>query len=719
LGVMGGVATLLGLVDPEQMKQGLKAIGIMMAEVAGFSILVSDAINPASFIAASAGIVAIALSMKIVAGIINSIGSMNKDVLTQGLVGLAVSMGALVGSLLLLSNPMVIVGAAAMVVMAGALALLTPVLIALGSLTWEQLGKGMLALAGVFVVFGGTALLFGSLLAPVIPVLIVLAGVAAAAGLGFALMGAGLLAMSTGGAGAAVVFIGFIKELIVLIPEFMTAVGEGIVNLAKTIGDGAPTIAKSFGNILSSMGDSLANAFPNLIDSILVFISDLLKKLVARTPEFTDAAMKILYGFLKGVSDNIGSVVDEFLKGLTATMAAIAERLPELSKAGSDLVAAYLVGVGKNLPKVIDAGFKLMINFINGIADSTRENTPLVMDAILNVATAILDGIFAFFGITGGTSESGRGIASAILQGLIDGIGGGIGNVVTAFINGGQEMIEGFKLLFGIHSPSTVTAGFGENIIQGLIQGINNLKRSLLTVVKTFILSMISTITDRVGDFKTKARELVSSFITGIRDKADALVSNFRGVIHPLLDVVNIDEFMGVGKNIALGIIDGINSKIEAVKASVRGLADSALQSIRDFLDMHSPSKAFAEVGKYSALGMVVGIQDYSDKVSEATKAMGLKSINSAKTAMGRINDALTSGLDNAPRITPVLDLNAIRNGASTISDMLGASSTYGLATDISKRSSAKSNKIQNGGDSSTRVTIENKFNLNGLTVRN
>lgn len=37
-----------------------------------------------------------------------------------------------------------------------------------------------------------------------------------------------------------------------------------------------------------------------------------------------------------------------------------------------------------------------------------------------------------------------------------------------------NSALEGFKRMFGIHSPSTVFEGFGENIDEGLIGGLEN-----------------------------------------------------------------------------------------------------------------------------------------------------------------------------------------------------------------------------------------------------
>lgn len=47
-----------------------------------------------------------------------------------------------------------------------------------------------------------------------------------------------------------------------------------------------------------------------------------------------------------------------------------------------------------------------------------------------------------------------------------------------------KSMIDTFKRLFGINSPSTVFAGFGKNLLQGLWNGIANIKDWLIGKIR-------------------------------------------------------------------------------------------------------------------------------------------------------------------------------------------------------------------------------------------
>jgi TP901 family phage tail tape measure protein len=66
-------------------------------------------------------------------------------------------------------------------------------------------------------------------------------------------------------------------------------------------------------------------------------------------------------------------------------------------------------------------------------------------------------------------------LGSAVVDGLSNGISNGIGRVMSAIAGVTDALPQWVKDKLGINSPSTVFAGFGENIIQGLAQGMERL----------------------------------------------------------------------------------------------------------------------------------------------------------------------------------------------------------------------------------------------------
>lgn len=80
-----------------------------------------------------------------------------------------------------------------------------------------------------------------------------------------------------------------------------------------------------------------------------------------------------------------------------------------------------------------------------------------------------------------------------------------------------------------------------------------------------------------------------------------------------LADIINffpqvIGNFMSFGANIMDGVINGVVSKVGALKEAIFGAANGAIDSFKDMLGIASPSKVFAVMGDQTMQGLTVGI---------------------------------------------------------------------------------------------------------------
>src|SRR4051812_41468742 len=96
----------------------------------------------------AASIFVVAVSPVLIQDALGKMGAMTWEEIAKGLVVLA-------GSLLLIAAACYVMegalpGAAAIIIVAVALAIMVPVLQALGAMSWEAIAKGLVALAAVF-----------------------------------------------------------------------------------------------------------------------------------------------------------------------------------------------------------------------------------------------------------------------------------------------------------------------------------------------------------------------------------------------------------------------------------------------------------------------------------------------------------------------------------------------------------------------------------------
>ena len=557
---MSGAVAILGALNVDTMKQGLIGLGVILAEIAAFSILISKTVNPVTMLTAAAAMVAMGLALVEISGAVAILGAMDLGNMLHGLAGLGVAMGLMVAAMILTADPMVLVGAAAMLVMAASSLVLASAMVVMGALSWEGIAKGIVVLVAAFAVMGAAA----AILAPLTPVILALAaaiallGVAVLAiGAGMALFGAGLAALSAGGTAAIGLLVIAITEVANLIPHVLTKIGEGIVALAGVITTGAPAIAEAIIAVVSSLIILLSGEIPKLVTVVLQFIGDLLVQLVEKVPEFVDAGMKIIIGFLEGVASNLQPVIEAVLEMLIALLEGIAAKLPDLIQAGANIIIAFLEGIGQQVPRVIDAGFKMIIDFINGLADSIRENTPTLLEAVANLCTAFLDGILNFLGISEFVN-----VGKNIVNGIIDGIQSMISNVVSTVENLADQALDGIKDFLGIASPSKAFAEVGKFCAVGMADGI------------TKYASGVTDATEDMGDASLKTMQDTMSRLT------DAMNADLDSapVITPVLDLTDVKS----GANTLANMLSKGQSYSLAQNVSKQAQLSSALQNGSD-----------------------------------------------------------------------------------------------------------------------------------------
>lgn len=150
---------ILGTMSWDEIARGLVALGGGVIIMVG-AMLLLGLVGPRIIFAALAlgaisfAIITLSLALKI-------LGTMSWDEIGRGLVALAGGMLILVGSMLLLSlvGPRILFAAVALAAICVTLLVLTVVLKILGSMSWEEIGKGLVALAGGLLLMVGAVLL--------------------------------------------------------------------------------------------------------------------------------------------------------------------------------------------------------------------------------------------------------------------------------------------------------------------------------------------------------------------------------------------------------------------------------------------------------------------------------------------------------------------------------------------------------------------------------
>jgi len=486
--VLGAAMKVFASAIAEMGELSWEEIAKGMTAMAGALTAITVAINfmPKNMVGIGLGLIAIGAALLIVSKAIENMGGMSLSEIAKGLVALG-------GSLLIITvamNAMTggLAGAAAMLVMAAAIGVLTPSLKTLGSMDLAEIGKALLALVGVFVVVGAA----GLILAPLTPVLLALAGAIALLGIAVLAIGGGLLMFSAGltalavaGTAGAAALVVVVTSLLSLIPMALEKLGEGVIAFANVISNGMPAIMEAVRQIALGLIQVLVEVTPPVVEALLLFLMTLLEQLANAVPQMVDAGMRLLIGILDGVASHIMDVVVVALKIISEFLRGIAEGIPDIVSAGVDIVVAFLTAIGQETPRIIDAGFKMIIDFINGLANAIRTNTPVLGEAMGN-------------------------LAGAMIEGLVGGITAGIKSVVDSVKNLGKNALDGLKSFLGIHSPSKEFEALGMYTSEGFAKGITGEQTTVTSSVNDMSTKMLAAINSSAPKFQQAGSTLMN-----------------------------------------------------------------------------------------------------------------------------------------------------------------------------------------------------------------
>ena len=420
-----------GSMSGSEIAKGLVAMGGALAEVA-----IAINLMPKNMVSVGSGLVIVGAALKIVASALSSMGNMSWESIAKGLV----TMGGALAELAIGLNVMngTLAGSAALLVAAGALTVLTPILLILGNMSWESIAKGLITIAGAFTVMG----VAGAVLGPLAPSILAISGALALLGVGSVAIGAGLTLIGTGLTSIAVgltslaasfassgtLIVGGLSAIVLgfagLIPAIAEKIGEAIVAFCGAISSGAPAIGEAVKAIVLTLVDVLVQCVPAIADGALQLVTGVLASLVAYTPQIIDSVMQFLIEVLEGIARNIPQLVRAAMDVVGAFFAGV---LSALSNIDSSSLIQGIAAVGLLTALVAALGA------VSGLIPAAMAGV-LGMGVVITELSVVLAAIGALAQIPGLEwliSEGGQ-----LLQTVGNAIGGFVGGIVGGFMSG-------------------------------------------------------------------------------------------------------------------------------------------------------------------------------------------------------------------------------------------------------------------------------------------
>ena len=331
---------------------------------------------------------------------------------------------------------------------------------------WSAIGPQIAALVpqvfALFAALSPTSLIFQALL-PVLP----------------------QIATAIGGVIAAVLplVLSLTSQLLPIITELVSAVLPPLIAIfSDVIGAIVPLITLIMGLLIP-----VIQALMPVVINVFRTIADVIKSVMT----IVQGVIQVVTGLISGDWDRVWTGIGNIFKGIW------------------DTIVAVLGGIMRNIFLLISGGLGLVLGFVGGALGNIGRFFADTWSNVVNGVSGMIGDVVGFFTGLGGKILGALGnIGSTlfntgknIIQGLIDGIGSMMGSIGRAVLNIVPEAIRGpFEQLLGIHSPSRVFMGYGVNIGQGLINGLDGMHSKIESAV-TGLVSVPSAPTFSAGTY--------------------------------------------------------------------------------------------------------------------------------------------------------------------------------------------------------------------------
>lgn len=722
LGVLGFAFSRLG---PANMWQAVGAITILSAVLAGAILLLTrftkdvGMFDSTKFVAIGIAMAAFSFSILLLAAAVSLLAAVTAKISYGPIwsaVGAITALTAILGGLtvalsMFAKNPLVILSAAAMALVAAAIDILIAGLIGLG-IAVKLIGGGELwnaigMIAVLAVILGGltTALsMFAplALLAAPAAVMIALAMDILIAGL----IGLGVAVSAIGG-GKLWNAIGMIAVLSVIFVGLMTVVGllSPILLLASGVFAAFSGVAKN-----------LSEAFVNMAEGMVVLATAL--------------NMLPSDGSLEVIGKGLGSIA-----GGLAKMGAAMLLMP----AKSEDIYSGLIALGTAMTVMQDID-------IAKLADK-KTGLPALSDALREAFGGSFFGLFGSLGASMGVGSAGLLAAGPALLSLGEGLKAltpGLEafsqventdaiaehlEAITRAVNSLSDFAYGRMAknmptlldnlerfgpaLDGITDGDTASI---EKLGSALGETFSKDKGKAAAALADELETLHKTLRNNAATFESAALALGGSIGTGITGSEPVVTKAVFTLLWAAAAAANDQRLRQnwntIGGNIAIGIANGIAGRTAEAANAMTRLAGALQRSFTVSLAIRSPSRVFEALAAYIPQGIARGIQNGS---GEITTSM----VNSMTGAMDVLDQYARGAQSLAPQITPVMDMNRMRQEFSYADRMFQRSGigSFSGFSGLTVNGDAISYNMQNRDVVGELKQMSNKINRLGQAI--
>ena len=580
--ILAAAVEKLSKIDFLSLLKGLGAIAVLMAEIILFTKLMG---NPGKLIGAATGMLIMGGALLMLSASVSILGKMDINQLAQGLIALVVGITAIGVCMKLFMSADMIGAAAALLVISVALLAMGAALKIMGSMSGEQIAMAVMVLAGAMITLVATINLLNGALPGAAALLVISASLV-------------VLAVAMGMLGA------------LSIETIIKSLGTLAVTLAL-LGGAAALLSPLIGPMLG-MGAAL---------------------IVLGIGLAAIGAAAIVLGIGLGSLGAAGFKGIGVLAALTAAAVPLSLVSPVLIALGAAL-AVFGVGV-----VAVGAGLLLLSTGLStitalgqaGIDTLTRLSATAVSMSLLAAPIAVAGAALIAFGA--GCAVAGVGM-----------IAGGAGLLAVA---AGLSVLSKVKIE-KIQGINTVSKDLLKASVKLLIASPGLLAGGAALLVFGAGAAATGAGLKSIGSGLAETVKGVNEVPSQVKDSAKTICSSLDEMCKTAVKSIKAhrSEFVGSGKYLIDGLTLGMKSQKMSASEAGAAVARGIIGAINYTAGVASPSKEMMKTGKFMDMGLAIGLKKYAGLASNAATSLAEDTLTPVRDFTSDLNTEAMSVQD-------------------------------------------------------------------------
>ena len=371
-------------------------------------------------------------------------------------------------------------------------------------------------------------------------------------------------------------------------------------------------VTKEIDNATGSAQKMADTQLDNLAGDITKFKSALEGAQIETSEKLTPSLREFVQLGTTGISEMTTAFKEDGLEGLMAAfgetlnkgMELLLSKMPEIISAGVTLLETLIEGIESNLDQVIEASSTI----ISTLSEAAIENLPKIVDMALQImislAESLLDNLPKIIKA-----------ALKIIVSLANGITKALPKLIPAIVDCIREIVDTLTNPKQLAQIINAALDLVITLVEGIIDNLDELMDAAIQIILNIVEYLLTP--KNLAKLVSAALRIQIALAGGLIKAIPQVIKGIAQLIMKIGETITHHDWGSFGKNIVDGVFNGLKNAWNSISSwwsdSWNGLVDSA----KNWLGIHSPSRVFKRIGEYTAEGFGIGWKDEFADVSD------------------------------------------------------------------------------------------------------